>query len=145
MSCHIWLILLRLLVLLCCLPALTFWWQSPLCGVCSGCLLSGYIDRSTCATVHGDLHPENVLLQVPPSERLEEPHSRPNAGQAAALAASALDSEQCTAKISNFGLSILFQDGLTKPGVLSCLRCHLPVSQAGWLTRVGCASLCWPF
>lgn len=72
--------------------------------------------RRSCAAVHGDLHPENVLLQVPPSERIEDPHSRPSSGHAAALAASALDSEQCTAKISNFGLSILFQDGVARPG-----------------------------
>jgi hypothetical protein len=57
-----------------------------------------------CGAVHGDLQPDNVMLQVPPSERMEEPHSWPDVEHAASFAASALDSEQCTAKISSFAM-----------------------------------------
>lgn len=67
--------------------------------------------------VHGDLRPDNVLLQVPPSERIEEPHSWPDAGHAAGFAASALDAEQCTAKISSFALGSLLEiEGATCGG-----------------------------
>ena len=67
--------------------------------------------------VHGDLRPGNVLLQVPVSERLEEPHSWPDSDHAARCAASALDSEQCTAKISSFALGSLLEiQGATREG-----------------------------
>eukprot|EP00892_Ulva_mutabilis_P000662 jgi/Ulvmu1/10597/UM065_0051.1 len=62
--------------------------------------------------VHGDLTTANVLLQVPPSERAEEPHSVLEGDHAALLAARALDSEQCTAKISDFGLSVQHHGGM---------------------------------
>lgn len=70
---------------------------------------------SSTGAVHGNLNPANVLLQVPPSERAEEHHDFLNGDHAALLAARALDSEQCTAKISDFGLSVQHQEAMWLP------------------------------
>jgi hypothetical protein len=74
-----------------------------------------------CGAVHGDLRPGNVLLQVPPSERMEDPHSWPDADHAASCAASAIESEQCTAKISSFAMGSLLEiEGATREGEQHC-------------------------
>lgn len=52
---------------------------------------------------------------MPPSERAEEQHDFLNGNHAALLAARALDSEQCTAKISDFGLSVQYQEAMWLP------------------------------
>lgn len=87
--------------------------------------------RMRVGAVHGDLRPGNVLLQVPVSERLEEPHSWPDADHAALCAASALDSEQCTAKISSFALGSLLEiPGATREGVHRLAQQRLPCTTA---------------
>lgn len=63
---------------------------------------------------HGSLTPANILLQVPPSARIDEPQSAMDERRAAAMAAAALDEEQCMAKIANFGLSVQMRRGVTR-------------------------------
>lgn len=78
--------------------------------------LAGHKPKTVASVaVHGDLSPANVLLQVPPSERAEEHHEVLDGDHAATLAARALDSEQCTAKISDFGLSVQYQEAMGMP------------------------------
>jgi serine/threonine protein kinase len=86
-------------------------------------------------TAHGDLNPSNILLQVPPSARQDELHCPIDEAIAAEIAARALDSEQCTAKLANFGLSVQFREGVTHASNVKQGVCPQPLALCGLSTE----------